>query len=70
MVKQISSLYDQLIKKTNLCLIWPLNIFYDVSTGRETKSTLAYPQFRKLSLVVAKEEKEPFLTLSSKKNAS
>lgn len=70
MVKQISSLYDQLIKKTNLFLIWPLKVFYDVSIGRETKSTLGYAQFRKLSLAVAKEEKEPFLTLSNKKNAS
>ena len=41
-----------------------------VSKGRETKLTLGYPQFRNLSLVVAKEETEPFLTLSSKKNES
>ena len=47
-----------------------LKVFYDVSKGRETKSTLGYPQFRKLSLAVAKEEMETFLTLSSKKNES
>ena len=47
-----------------------LKEFYDVSKGRETKSTLGYPQFRNLSLVVAKEETEPFLTLLSKKNES